>query len=351
VSVKLIFGSVGIAMGNEMRRIVLQAVSVVFVVAFASFLLIHGCNSINAQSVSPEQPVIVPPSLTLLGDGARWAAQRGNSTLFVDWEDNYLAHGNTDGISWGPWPPEADMKNWTDSVVYVLNESGFNVTLAGDMPDSLEGYDLLVLHAYWAVEPSQLPMVRDFLANGGGVVLLAGVPEYMRCFCRDWWTYRCPTDNGSLGMDEVFGCDGNYFNTGGYANVTVDNPFGSSLMAGDTLIEGAGESNAGIYEPYNGSQVIAEWQTGCAFAYTYQYGQGRVYYQATFVAVDPPVKLVGDVNGDGTVDISDAITLSGSFLALRGDSNWNPNADVNNDGIVDLSDAIMLSNHFLETYL
>jgi hypothetical protein len=266
-----------------MRRLVLQITSVLFIVALAGFLVVHSSENTTVESAGSGEPVTVPSSLTLLGDGARWAAKRGNSTLFVDWEDNFLAHGNTDGVNWGPWPSEADMKNWTYSLAYALNESGLNVTLAGDMPGSLAGYDLLVLHAYWAIEPFQLPMVRDFIAGGGGVVLLSGVPELFRCYCKDWWTYRCPTDNVSLGMDEVFGCDGNYYNTGGYANVSVDNPFGSSLMSGDALIEGAGQSNAGILNPHDGSQVIATWQTGVAFAYAYQYGQGRVYYQATFV--------------------------------------------------------------------
>jgi hypothetical protein len=58
-------------------------------------------------------------------------------------------------------------------------------------------------------------------------------------------------------MSEYFGCDGNYVNTGGYANVTVDNPFSSTLMTGDTLIEGAGQSNAGVLDPHNGSLVVA----------------------------------------------------------------------------------------------
>jgi hypothetical protein len=60
------------------------------------------------------------------------------------------------------------------------------------------------------------------------------------------------------------------------------------------------------------------------------------------------VTIPGDINGDGTADLSDAIALSGPFLAQRGDSNWNPNADINNDGIVDISDAIILAGNFLE---
>jgi hypothetical protein len=187
-----------------------------------------------------------------LTDGARWAAQNGNSTLFIDWEDNYLAQGNADRINWGPWPSETDIINWTQSIDYVLNQSGLDVHLAGDSPDNLTGYDLLVLHAYWAVEPRNVAMVEDFIANGGGVVILSGVPEYFRTYRKDWWTYLHPTDNLSLNMSEYFGCDGNYV-TGGYANVTVVNPFSSTLMTGDTLIEGAGQSNSEILDPHDGS--------------------------------------------------------------------------------------------------
>lgn len=295
------------------------------------------------------EPTTIPPSMILLAGGARWAAQTSNSTLFVDWLDNYDAHGQTDGTNWGPWPTEKDMKNWTVSIAYMLNTTGLNVEFAGDMPESLAGYDLLVIHAYWAVEPRHVAMVRDFVANGGGLVILSGVPEFFRCYCKDWWTYRCPTDNASVDMKEYFGCDGNYVNTGGYANVTVDNPFNSSLVAGDTLIEGAGSSNAAIYEPHEGSQVLATWEKGCAFAYTYEYGLGRVYYQAAFEALDPPA-ILGDVNLDGAVNILDAITLSNSFLATPVSSNWNPNADINGDNVVNILDAIILSNNFLQHY-
>jgi hypothetical protein len=59
---------------------------------------------------------------------------------------------------------------------------------------------------------------------------------------------------------------------------------------------------------------------------------------------------MGDVNGDGTVNILDAIIVSNAFLATPGTSNWNPNADINDDNIVNILDAIILANHFLQHY-
>jgi hypothetical protein len=54
----------------------------------------------------------------------------------------------------------------------------------------------------------------------------------------------------------------------------------------------------------------------------------------------------GDINGDGTVDIYDAIILAGAFNSMLGSPNWNPNADINGDGWVDIYDAIILAGHY-----
>jgi peptide/nickel transport system substrate-binding protein len=65
----------------------------------------------------------------------------------------------------------------------------------------------------------------------------------------------------------------------------------------------------------------------------------------TFVAKT----LVGDINGDGTVDIYDAISLAAAFGSTVGQSNYNPLADLNGDGVVDIYDAILLAAHFSQT--
>jgi hypothetical protein len=58
------------------------------------------------------------------------------------------------------------------------------------------------------------------------------------------------------------------------------------------------------------------------------------------------VVIPGDINGDGTVDIYDAILLAGVFNAVPGSSKWNPNADLKADDVIDIYDAIILANHF-----
>ena len=71
------------------------------------------------------------------------------------------------------------------------------------------------------------------------------------------------------------------------------------------------------------------------------------------------VHILGDINGDGTVNILDAILLSNAFGSHGpnydypgefASPNWNPNADLNVDGVVNILDAILLSNNFGLSY-
>jgi hypothetical protein len=58
------------------------------------------------------------------------------------------------------------------------------------------------------------------------------------------------------------------------------------------------------------------------------------------------VGLQGDVNGDGTVDRSDAALLVSAYNSRSIDSTWNANTDLNADGTIDIYDAILLANNF-----
>jgi hypothetical protein len=82
---------------------------------------------------------------------------------------------------------------------------------------------------------------------------------------------------------------------------------------------------------------------GCAVAAaTYQFDPE--HGEAWLIKIKR-ARIPGDINADGTVNVFDAVILSGAAGSEPGDSNWNPNADINSDNIVDLFDAVILSGH------
>jgi parallel beta-helix repeat protein len=66
--------------------------------------------------------------------------------------------------------------------------------------------------------------------------------------------------------------------------------------------------------------------------------------------MNPWIRLIGDVNGDGTVDISDVSIAAAAFGSHPGMPNWNPAADVNGDGVVDIMDIALIASNFGQHY-
>jgi hypothetical protein len=54
------------------------------------------------------------------------------------------------------------------------------------------------------------------------------------------------------------------------------------------------------------------------------------------------IKIMGDINGDGTVSILDLQAWDAAYGSSQGNPNWNPQADLNNDGTVDKADGILI---------
>ena len=59
-------------------------------------------------------------------------------------------------------------------------------------------------------------------------------------------------------------------------------------------------------------------------------------------------ELLGDVNGDGTVDMQDISLLADAFLSYPGHPQWNLSADINNDNSVDMLDVSTAIDHFMQ---
>ncbi len=56
--------------------------------------------------------------------------------------------------------------------------------------------------------------------------------------------------------------------------------------------------------------------------------------------------LLGDITGDGTVNILDIAIIAVAYGSTPIDPNWDPRADLNGDSLVNILDAVMLAVNF-----
>jgi len=65
--------------------------------------------------------------------------------------------------------------------------------------------------------------------------------------------------------------------------------------------------------------------------------------------IDVGMLLVGDANGDNTVDMNDYFLFASNYGKISSDAEFNWRADFNNDGAVDLSDYFLFASNFGRT--
>jgi hypothetical protein len=66
----------------------------------------------------------------------------------------------------------------------------------------------------------------------------------------------------------------------------------------------------------------------------------------TFVNGQVKIKIMGDVNGDGSINYLDAIHCGAAFGSTSEDPDWNPQADLTQDGYINYLDVILLGANF-----
>ena len=231
------------------------------------FLVVRPASSSTASS-----------SEVLLGAGALWAANGGTRVAYVDFYDNLIANPNP------PSNPDLYLPLKND-VLSVLEGEGFTVDTFANIPENLTLYSLVYLEAYWALTPTDEPAISSYIFNGGGVLVWAGAICYLACYSK---TMDVGFDLSSV--EPWFGASG-YVNDGGTAYVAVANPLGTSFNIGDPLFaDSMHYSYAGVTGMSADSQVVALWDDGNTFAFTHEYGQGRVYYQAGYQEQTPPTQ-------------------------------------------------------------
>jgi hypothetical protein len=56
--------------------------------------------------------------------------------------------------------------------------------------------------------------------------------------------------------------------------------------------------------------------------------------------------VIGDINGDHSVDIFDAVEIASAYDATPSDIGWNPRADLNEDGMINIFDITILARNY-----
>lgn len=60
------------------------------------------------------------------------------------------------------------------------------------------------------------------------------------------------------------------------------------------------------------------------------------------------VSILGDVNGDGRVDMKDVAKVAAAFQASPNQPRWTPNGDLDENGVIDMKDISTTAKHFGE---
>jgi len=110
----------------------------------------------------------------------------------------------------------------------------------------------------------------------------------------------------------------------------IDLPAGEKIELQVTL-------NTSQFQPCSNFSIWAE-----ASEVPYEYNlTNNIFYDGYL-----KIRLYGDINGDGVIDLVDVYAVSMAFGTYEGHPNWNPDADLNQDGQIDLFDVYMVSKNF-----
>jgi hypothetical protein len=158
-------------------------------------------------------------------------------------------------------------------ITEILSDHGYLVAQDLQLPIDLSIYNVVIATA----TPDDFQDVRSFVEDGGGYAYLASAAMPADLEANYQWIGA-----RSLGFSGA----------GDSVTISMDNPLGTSLLEGDVLKQQAPEQSGAVWvdslEP--GAGMLANYSGGKAFAYSYQHGQGKVYFQS-----DADHGIAGDV--------------------------------------------------------
>lgn len=147
-------------------------------------------------------------------------------------------------------------------VTEILSDHGYLVEQDSQVPPDLSIYNVVIA----TVSPDDFQDIQSYVEDGGGYVYLASAAAPADLETNYQWIGA-----RSLGFSGV----------GDSVTVSMDNPLGTSLLEGDVLKQQAPEqSGVWVDDLEPGAGTLANYSGGEAFAYSYQYGLGKIYFQS-----------------------------------------------------------------------
>lgn len=119
---------------------------------------------------------------------------------------------------------------------------------------------------------------------------------------------------------------------------------GASLLLATKIrygLIGTSQAFGSFPRNYTSSSSVSGW-TEQSFSGIQTSGIGSALFTAN-------AKVLGDVNGDGNVNIIDVAMVAYAYRATPGSPLWNPNADFDNDGIIDIIDLSITFYNYGDT--
>ncbi|MGH9991467.1 MAG: PKD domain-containing protein [Nitrososphaera sp.] len=143
---------------------------------------------------------------------------------------------------------------------------GYSIQSSETLPSDLTGYDVIIA-ANGSTIQGHMQEIETYVQEGGGYIYLLSAAGSSDLGTNHYW----------IGV-QSYGLTG----YGESASVSVDYPLGTTLQEGDLLKQqGILESGATwVNDLEPGGVTLAEYSGGNVFAYTFEHGAGRVYFQA-----------------------------------------------------------------------
>ncbi len=125
------------------------------------------------------------------------------------------------------------------------------------------------------------------------------------------------------------------FDLTAYANTTaIDTLTGITLISGDsTTIAFTWNTTGFAYGNYTISAYV--WPV-----------PGEIdTSDNTYIDGTVKITILGDINGDGFVNLFDLLVVRDALDSVPGDPNWNSNADLNDDGFINIFDLLIVRDN------